>query len=260
MRINCNYDKTIPIRVGIFSAVVAAIVGAAMLIPHITNLQAVGEEDAPFYTFTQIARVFDGESWNEVVRDEEGKYTYYPAGSPDIVEFELKLLITERTQKRYITIENTLPEGMKYVAMESGKWLKINITPDVSFLFDLPFGEAVTSENRSFLVENTRPMPVDPGEEPLYFEPGYSVTLIYRAKFLRNKTDSCWSGSNNAVVTVDMFANGEDVTSIDTDFASPCTGLPPPTPDPIPTPKPEDKPAMTTPKTGALRKQNLPIE
>ena len=72
MRIKLNYDKKIPMRIGVFSAVVAVFVGTALLSSHVTNSRAVGEEESPRHTFTQTARVFDGEGWNEVQQNDDG--------------------------------------------------------------------------------------------------------------------------------------------------------------------------------------------
>ena len=61
MRINGNYSSKAPIRMGIFTTIVIVLIGVIVLFSRITSLQAVGEEEPTLYTFTQTARVFDGE-------------------------------------------------------------------------------------------------------------------------------------------------------------------------------------------------------
>jgi len=224
-------------RIGIFSAVVIAFIGAIMLFSHITRLQAVGEEDSPLYTFTQTARIFDGEDWNEVPWDDDLEaYNYYSAEVPDIVEFKLAFIINERTPTGYIIIENSLPEGMEYI---SGS---LNINRDgISFYERQP----LTSANRDLELVV---LPTTGGLG--YYEPGDNAIITFQAKFLFNNFEPCESFSN--MVTVSVGFGEEENMSKNTIFSSPCAGLTLPDFEPTPTPTPnplpdENKPVITTP-------------
>ena len=245
MRINLNYNNKTPIRIGIFSAIVVVLVGVAILIPRITSLQAVGEEESPLYTFTQTARVFDGENWNEVQQNEDGDYYYYPAGAPDIVEFELAFIVNETFPNEGIKIRNSLPEGMEYIngSLDFGDYDHNSIVLEES--------QPLTSESRDFaLLARSN---INGLEYLEYFEPGDNAIITFQAKFLFNNFDSCESVSNMA--TVSVVYSGEENASTTVRFASPCTGLPrPPEPDPNPTPSPQpDDNKIKTPKTGVFK-------
>jgi len=251
VRIKCNRRSKIQKQANIVSAIFAVAFTALSSI-HLLNLYAVDDEPSSPYTFTQKARVFDGENWNDIELDEDENYSYYLAGSPHIVEFILSFTINETVPDTRIDIRNILPEGMEYIEEDR---VKINIT-SVSFLFDLE--QPIDSNNRNLHFVYPGPAPGTTGE-PL--EPGNSATFTFRARFLFNNSDSCQSVTNTATAFMQFSEDDFFRTETHIDFNSPCTGLPPlPDPDPDPTPTPNPLPDPNTPKTGALQKQNLPIE
>ncbi|MDR1384874.1 MAG: hypothetical protein LBJ67_13655 [Planctomycetaceae bacterium] len=232
MRVKYNFKKSV-----IFIAIVGVVAISVK-----SNLHAADGESGSHYTFTQTARVFDGENWNDVEKNADGSYSYYPAGSPDIVEFTINIVVNEETPTGIVKIKNSLPEGMEYVEDS------LNIRQDGGY-YNFRFKNDTPQSNKNrdlVLVE------VDFSDGGgIYHFPGETATITFQARllfdsglcqnFISETTFSANTRTSVYLANADNYPHYAEVSNAIVDFISPCAGL---LPLPLPDADPESEPIL----------------